>query len=174
MKRLILLSDLWEKTKSDWIYQYIDVLQPHFEVAVYYSTELAEITATELSKEKLHQRFITGGIEKAIQNLLRYEKDIYAIVGFSMGGFIAWESCCAGLKANFLFTISATRIRFEKQQPATNINLYFGEKDPFIPTNTWVREMELPLILLPGQTHDMYKEADVVSIISKEIIQKCN
>ena len=72
--KLVILSDLWGEKKSDWTKQYIKLLSDSFEVFYYDSCQLAEIDTTDYTEENLHKQFVDGGIDKAVENLLKLEK----------------------------------------------------------------------------------------------------
>ena len=141
--RLILLSDLWGKGKSNWVTQYTTLLKKHFDVRYYDSCELAAVDKNDYTEEQLHSQFINSGIDKAVEALLQKEKEAIYIIGFSIGGTIAWKASLLGLKVTALFTISSTRLRYETQKPSETITLFFGEDDHYKPNFQWFEKMEL-------------------------------
>lgn len=110
-QRIIILSDLWGKDNSEWMNYYNSILENHFIVKHYDSCVLGEIDKSDYTEEKLHHQFINGGIEIAVKNLLKEETESAIILGFSVGGTIAWQACNAGLKTSYLFAVSSTRLR---------------------------------------------------------------
>lgn len=87
--RLLLLSDLWGKEKSDWVCFYTDILKERFELKYYDFCELGNVDKTIYSEENLHQQFVNGGIEIAVEKLSQEETATINILGFSIGGLIA-------------------------------------------------------------------------------------
>ena len=79
-QRLLILSDLWGKEKSDWITYYTSILVNHFELEYYDSCDLGTINKSDYSEENLHNQFINGGIEKAVVQLVKKEK--VSLIGF--------------------------------------------------------------------------------------------
>ena len=70
MKRLIVLSDLWGKSKSDWFVRYETILKNEFEIVFYDSCELGDIDLSDSSEDRIHQQFAHEGIERAVNKLL--------------------------------------------------------------------------------------------------------
>ena len=71
--RLLLLSDLWGKEQSEWIILYTEILEQHFELKYYDCCELGNVDKTIYSEENLHQQFVNGGIEIAVEKLSQEE-----------------------------------------------------------------------------------------------------
>ncbi|MBG6132629.1 hypothetical protein IWQ47_003854 [Aquimarina sp. EL_43] len=72
--KLIILSDLWGKKKSDWVAYYIKELQDHFVLQYYDCCELGALDTSTYTEENLHKQFTNRGIDRAVQNLLTLEK----------------------------------------------------------------------------------------------------
>ena len=96
-ERLILLSDLWGEEKCEWMTYYTSVLEQHFVLQYYDCCELGDIDKSDYSEKNLHHQFINGGMEKAVENLLQKEKESVIVLGFSIGGTIAWKAAISGL-----------------------------------------------------------------------------
>lgn len=168
--RLILISDLWGKEKSEWITYYITNLSPSFDVRYYDSCDLGRIDKSDYVEDKLHHQFVNGGVEKAIENVLEMEKETINVLGFSIGGYIAWKACLSGLKVQNLFSISATRLRLEIAKPKANIQLFYGENDSYKPDQNWFKKMKIKENLFPNQSHELYKEKHIAEEICKQIV----
>ena len=69
------------------------------------------------------------------------------ILGFSIGGYIAWKAALEGLKVRNLTAVSATRLRFETTKPDCKIALIYGEHDTFQPSIDWYNRIELDKII---------------------------
>lgn len=170
--RLIILSDLWGKEKSNWVSAYQELLCDSFEIQFYDCCELGEISKAVFTEENLHKQFVNGGIEIAIKNLLNKEKGEIKILAFSVGGTIAWKAALKGLKVIDLFAISSTRLRYETQRPNCRISLYFGEKDSNRPSPEWFEKYRLLPKIYSEKKHEMYLEADIVIGICNQIINE--
>lgn len=173
MEKLIILSDLWGSIKSDWLTHYTEILKKHFEIVYYDCRELGEIDLQEYTEEKIHQQFMNGGVDRAINNLLKKEADnLSNVLGFSIGGYIAWKSALGGLKAKKIIAISSTRLRFENDKPLCEIDLFYGENDTFKPENDWYNRLDLEKKILYNEVHDFYRNRENAINICDEIIRK--
>ena len=170
MKKLIILSDLWGKRESDWINHYVTILENHFEVTFYDCCEMAEIDLSEYSEDKIHQQFTNGGIERAVKAILDKEKGNINVLGFSIGGFIAWKAILDGLKAESLTAISSTRLRYEDKRPECVINLFYAEKDAYKPIDDWFSKLNLEMNIYKDEQHEFYRNEKIAADISNIII----
>lgn len=169
--RLIILSDLWGIQKSDWIYQYQNLLKESFEMIIYDSRSLGDVN-TLISKEKeIHQQFINYGIETAVKKLVDTEKEPIHILAFSVGGTIAWKAGLKGLKIDSLYAISSTRLRYEEEKPKCKINLYFGGKDNSRPHTNWFRQLNIQEKIIDTKDHQLYTENHFINKMCREILQ---
>jgi dienelactone hydrolase len=169
--RLIILSDLWGKEKSDWISNYVSLLKDKFEIQCYDCCELGAIDKTNYIEENLHSQFVTGGIAKAVEHLLKAEKNQIDILGFSIGGTIAWKGALMGLNVKNLFAVSSTRLRYENGIPNGIIKLYYGENDSYIPSENWLKKHSINFEIIKNKEHDFYTEKDFATSICKEILK---
>lgn len=170
-QKIILISDIWGKEKSDWISNYTTILEKHFDIQYYDSCELGNIDKSEPFEVNLHHQFVNGGIEKAIENLLQQEQESFIVLGFSIGGFIAWRAALSGLKTKILFAISSTRLRHETQKPSGIIELFYGENDTYKPDHHWFHQMDLSENIYPNEDHNMYQKKEIAEEICKQMIQ---
>ena len=138
---ILLLSDLWGKENSDWMDLYLQPLSEYFKITYYDCSELAEVDKSIYTEEHLHKQFVKGGIENAVENLLNKENKFFTIVGFSIGGLIAWKACLSQLSTNNLYAISSTRLRYETIKPSTNIELFYGVDDQHKPSEEWFNQL---------------------------------
>lgn len=113
----------------------MNLLQSKFEIQYYDVLELANIASDNFVESEIHNQFLNGGIDKAIQNLLQLETGKILVLGFSIGGTIAWKASLQGLKITHLLAVSSTRLRYETEVPNGIVKLYFGEKDPNKPNH---------------------------------------
>ena len=167
--KLLILSDLFGGQHPEWINYYTNTLESKFEIQYYDVLELANIDAFNLTETDIHKQFLNGGIDKAVETLLKLETDKVTVLGFSIGGTIAWKASLQGLKTTHLFTVSSTRLRYETEAPNCEIKLYFGENDPNNPIDKWFTDLKTSNTILQGQSHDFYKKEENASLISKEI-----
>ncbi|MFM2393284.1 MAG: hypothetical protein RLZZ546_1266 [Bacteroidota bacterium] len=170
-RKLIILTDLWGNTNSNWIKVYVENLQDKFELKLYSCCEIAEIQPFKKTKKEIHNEFILSGIEIAIENLLRLEKDEVDVLGFSVGGYIAWRSGIKGLKIRNLKAISSTRLRNEIIKPNCKLKLYFGENDQHKPTKEWFENLKVDFTLIKNADHNVYENVDFTKNICKNINQ---
>lgn len=169
--RLIILSDLWGKEKSDWVSAYVELLKNKFEIQYYDCGKLGEIDKTNYTEESLHSQFVNGGIEKAVANLLKAEKNQIDILAFSIGGTIAWKSALRGLNVGKLFAVSSTRLRYEDKIPKGTIKLYYGENDSNKPANNWFEKHSIDFEIIKNKEHDFYTKKEFATSICKEILK---
>ncbi|MBK8622329.1 MAG: alpha/beta hydrolase [Saprospiraceae bacterium] len=172
MKKLVILSDLWGNINPDWLTHYTEILKKHFEIKYYDCRELGEIYLQEYTEEKIHQQFMNGGADRAIKNLLKKEFKSIHVLGFSIGGYIAWKSALQGLKVENITAISSTRLRFENLKPQCKIDLFYSENDQFKPENDWYIRLELKENIFYNEKHDFYRTKENAINICNEIIIK--
>lgn len=159
-QQLIILSDLWGKEKSEWIKYYTQGLQNNFDITFYDCCELGDVDKTDYQESALHQQFVSGGIDRAVEKLIKLEQQKTHVLAFSVGGAIAWKY---GLKSNTVLSltcISSTRLRYEESKPTGQINLYFGEYDEFQPPQEWFEKMKLEHHVIPKGNHQVYSEKE--------------
>lgn len=134
--QLLLLSDLWGFQQSHWQQHYPHILGQNYDITLIDCCTLADVKTSQSSQEVIHQQFINGGIDKGVNSLLDKKLTSDLIIGCSIGGLIAWKAMLQGLKAEKLIAISATRLRYEINKPEGDLTLYYGEEDPYKPTNS--------------------------------------
>lgn len=103
--RLLILSDLFGGKDPEWVKIYTDLLKSKFEIQYYDVVELANIDSDNFIESEIHNQFLNGGIDKAVQNLLQLETEKVIILGFSIGGTIAWNASLKGLNVTHLFAV---------------------------------------------------------------------
>lgn len=163
--KLILLSDLWGVKKSEWWKYYLDELSPYFECTFYDSCELGGVVTEPYEQEHLHEQFVAFGIDKAAEKLKAICDEDVTVLAFSIGGTIAWRAGLLGAKITKLYSIAATRLRYETVLPDMPIQLRFAENDPFKPKDEWCQKMGLKPIITRDYGHNYYTFSEV----SKEI-----
>lgn len=161
---LIILSDIYGLSEQDWINNYVEALKPNYKITLFDSCQLAGLS-TELDKEKRHQAFVNGGIEKAVQSLNSKVTTDTAILGFSIGGTIAWRAALQNPKIKQLVLLSATRLRYETSKPNIPIRLYYGKKDQFKPQEDWFQQLDLKSTIIRKAQHEFYRENRAIALI---------
>lgn len=170
-KKLIILSDIYGSINWSWINYYVEGLKNDFQIHLYDSCILAGIDTRSTLKER-HRQFIDSGILKATEQLIRLPvSEESLIIGFSIGGTIAWKAANMGLKHQGLFLVSATRLRFETLKPHGSIQLYYGEEDPHKPDPDWFEKLTLNPHLFPGAKHEFYRSKSTADLLIKELLK---
>lgn len=161
--RLLLLSDLFGGN-PEWIQNYIEILEPKFDVQYYDVLKLAQIDSSS-DEKKIHNQFLNGGIEKAVSNLLDFEKGKVVLLGFSIGGTIAWKASLRGLHITQFVAVSSTRLRFETKIPNCKVKLYYGDKDSNKPNLQWFLDLKISNQIIENQDHLLYREKENAFLI---------
>ncbi len=172
MKKLIILSDLWGNKNCGWVDNYTAILKSYYEIEFYDSCELAEIDLKQNSKDKLHQQFINGGIEKAVAKLLQSENEIINVLGFSIGGLISWRAVLEGLNVEKITAISSTRLRYESKRPECKIDLFYGENDNYKPAPDWFSSFGLVENIYKDEEHEFYRKDSIATDICSKMIKE--
>lgn len=170
MKKIIILSDIWGRERSSWMEYYTCILGQYFDIQYFDCQELGEISISKKDQEDIHLEFINSGIERAVKKLGELEKDAFAILGFSIGGSIAWKACLSGLEIKYLFAISSTRLRYETKKPLGQIQVFFGKEDKFKPSNQWLEQMQVKNTIYINKGHELYQERDIVLGLCKQML----
>ena len=171
-ERIIIISDLWGRGKSEWLINYTQILETEFDILFYDSCELGQIDVSNYTQENLHKQFINGGIEKAIDKLVEIEKHKVHILAFSIGGTIAWNYGLKNDNINSLVCVSSTRLRNETERPKGDLELYFGDNDKYKPTVKWFESMKLEYEVLSDKGHQVYCETQFSEQLSEKIIKR--
>lgn len=170
--RLIVISDMWGIENSQWLIHYTQILAEKFEVVIYDSCKLAGIDQSNCSQDHLHRQFVEGGIDRAVDQLIRLEQNSLNILAFSIGGLIAWKYGIKSERMTALTCVSSTRLRKETERPNGRIELYFGERDKFKPTLEWFGNMGLRYKVLADKGHELYYESEFAKDLSEKIIKE--
>lgn len=173
MNRLLILSDLWGARQSDWLHFYTQHLT-QFDVQYYDSCALAGIDRSLCEEQVIHQQLVEGGIDRAVQKLLKLETEATAILAFSVGGTIAWKAIAEGLKVPLLYAVSATRLRYETEKITCPTKLFYGEKDTFRPNKAWLEKMQFQHLIFAKSEHDCYRQELIANQIAADFIANFN
>lgn len=166
--RLILISDINGLGNSPWIKDYESVLRNEFQVVKYCSLELANIPSN-LTQDETHNQLVNGGIDLAVKNIIELEPNAVTVIGFSVGGSIAWKAGLQGLAIASLYAVSSTRLRKETHKPIGELKLIFGEDDAFVPSEKWYHDMEIIPRILPDEGHNFYKKQEFIKQFASQI-----
>ena len=168
-KKLLILSDIKGLYDAKWMNSYQVFLSDIFEVSIIDIHTLAGIDGKELTNEDLHVEFINGGIDHAVNQLISQKTEATVLVGFSIGGLIAWRSCLEGLQVESLILISSTRVRYETQKPDCKLFLIYGENDKFKPYHEWFADHELNYMMINNQGHEFYRKKEFIHLVVEKI-----
>lgn len=169
--RLLILSDLFGGKNPKWIKCYIEILEFKFDIQYYDVLKLGKIDTSDLDEKNIHTQFLNTGIDKAVQNLLNLEKGKVTVLGFSIGGIIAWKSSLKGLNVSQLIAVSSTRLRFETEIPNCKIKLYFGSKDLNLPDLQWFFDLQISNQFFENQDHQFYLVKKNALVICNDILE---
>jgi hypothetical protein len=169
--RLLILSDLFGGKNPEWLKIYMNLLQSKFEIQYYDVLEMANIDSDNFIESEIHNQFLNGGIDKAVQSLLQLETGKIVVLGFSIGGTIAWKTSLKGLNITHLFAVSSTRLRYETEVPDGIIKLYFGEKDPHKPNPKWFLDLNVDNKIFEDNNHQLYLTENNIPLICNDILK---
>jgi hypothetical protein len=166
--RLLLLSDLFGGN-PEWTKCYAEILNSKFDVQYYDVLKLANINSSN-DEADIHNQFLNGGMDRAVERLLQLETKRVTVLGFSIGGTIAWKAALKGLTTDCLFAVSSTRLRYENELPECSIKLYFGEKDLNKPNLEWFLNLNVSYKSFDDQKHQLYLENNNAQLICDDIM----
>lgn len=167
-KEIIIISDLWGKTKSAWVEHFKDLLSANYNITYYDACELGEVKTAPYEQEYLHQQFVQFGIDHAVDKLLKLETSKSICIGCSVGGVIAWKAALKDMQFEKIITISSTRLRKESKKPDGPVYNFFGTNDGYKPNSDWIKSPDLGSTFLLEGEHDIYTQASLI----KEILYK--
>jgi len=170
-KQLLILSDLWGAQKATYLPQYTKLLQPKFEVIFLDCCQLGKIDTSNYTQDNLHQQFINGRVNLAVDYLLKNYTESVDILAFSIGGTIAWKAALAGLKVRHIYAISATRLRYEISKPNSHISLFYGDLDSYRPDENWFKNLEISdYTIFEKEGHELYQKHRRITQICKILL----
>lgn len=148
---------MWGLGSTTWINDYHRTFHETYDVKVFDSRELAGIDPKISGEQEIHRCFLHGGVETAVSHLLSKVQRTNVIVGFSIGGLIAWKAALQGLACQQLIAVCSTRLRLETQRPVQEVKLIYGDQDAFAPQKDWFQKMKLVPVIVEGG-HEIYKD----------------
>lgn len=170
-EKLVVLSDMWGVKRGLWITSYFGYLQQYYDIEFYDIQQLGNIDVPICTDENIHKAFIEGGIDTAVGQLIKKEREASHYLAFSMGGVIAWKAALQGLPLKSLTAISPTRVRFESEKPNCEMNLIFGADDQFKPSAEWNEKTSTPTLHVPGFGHLLYSDEKIISKVCLKLLQ---
>lgn len=171
-QRLIIISDMWGNLNAKWLIAYTNALRARFIIDIYNSCLLGNVDTSSVEEKNIHQQFLSSGINNAVENLLKKEQKPVSILGFSVGGYIAWKAATKGLPVSYLCAVSSTRLRLEiRKPPISKMDLFFAENDIYKPDNAWFDFMQIEKNIFKNELHNCYREKPVATKICERIIQ---
>lgn len=171
-ERLVIISDMWGAKKGLWITSYLGYLQQYFDIVFYDIQQLANLDLKVNSGENIHKAFVEGGIDIAVAHLLKKEKEPSHYLAFSTGGTIAWKAANLGLPMKSLYTVSATRIRYENEKPEVPTKLIFGENDSFKPSKEWEGKLDIEIESVANFGHTLYSDEKIIKKVCKDLLDQ--
>jgi hypothetical protein len=171
MKKVaLILSDLWGIQGQDWTASYISYLEGAFDTHLLDVKELAGIHPSVIDESEIHAQFVSGGIDRAVNQLITRYENVGLILGFSIGGSIGWKCALSGLNAERLVCASSTRLRHETKRPMTQVELYYGTAEEYRPSTEWETSFQLQSISVTGD-HHIYRQTEVCQKICSSILR---
>jgi len=162
-KQLLILSDLWGAEKATYLTQYTTLLQAKYDIQFIDCCQIGQVDTSNYIQNNLHQQFINGGINSAIENLLKNYSQKVDILAFSIGGTIAWKANLAGLKVQNFYAISATRLRYETEKPSSKISLVYGGLDAYRPDENWFKNLNITnYTIFENEGHELYRKNTLI------------
>ncbi|TRX60724.1 alpha/beta hydrolase [Fulvivirga sp. M361] len=171
-KKLIILSDLWGKERSQWIDFYRIPLSEKFQVTYYDCCELGDVSKSDYTEGSLHEQFVNGGIERAVRQLVELEKEKVNMLAFSVGGVIAWKFGIESAAIRSLYCVSSTRLRYEQIKPEGEIELFFADHDDHKPQKTWFDKMQVEFKIINNARHQIYVNREFAEQLSRQVLEK--
>ncbi|RDY58794.1 hypothetical protein [Flagellimonas nanhaiensis] len=171
-EKLVVISDMWGAKKGLWITSYFGYLQQYYDISFHDCQQLGNIDVPISTEENIHKAFVEGGIDSAVSQLLRKEKEAAHYLAFSTGGTVAWKAALKGLPMKSLTAISATRIRLEEQSPDTSLNLIYGECDEFKPSLEWAKATDVNLNVIPNFGHHLYSDEKIIADVCLQLLEQ--
>lgn len=170
-KEIVIVSDLWGRKGGEWFSLYEQLFAPQYNVSFCDVCELAEINLEDYTQEKIHQQFVEGGIDVAVNKLLKEMPSNKIYIGCSIGGVILWKAALQGFQMYKLITISSTRLRFETEKPDCLHKMIFGRQDKYLPTQDWIDSMGVGETLFVNGGHEIYKDKKMITELLSSLVE---
>ncbi|MBX5134013.1 alpha/beta hydrolase [Rhizobium lentis] len=121
--------------------------------------QLADLSGRpDLRGDALHDHlFNQDGMRHAIRALREIDGRGCLGIGFSAGGTALWNAVREGLELQALICVSSTRLRFETSPLDIPTMVFWGELDPYRPTESWNNAVPQCWKIYAGKQHDFYR-----------------
>ncbi len=170
-ERLVVISDTWGAKKGIWANSYLVYLQQYFNLTYLDSQRLAKLDLDTDSEETIHTAFFKGGIDTAVGELVKLQKEPCHYLAFGIGATIAWKAGLKGLPMKSLYAISPKGIHQFNNAPKIPTRLLFGDLDAELPTNDWFFEMhDIKEEIIESYGHRLYANDAVIKKVSKDLL----
>jgi pimeloyl-ACP methyl ester carboxylesterase len=166
---LYILTDLWGISKASYIERIVSELAEKYNCKVFDSIELGSVDKRVYTKESLHRQFLEGGVDRAVERLLKSLDQPVRILAFSIGGLIAWKAAQRSANVKEIICFSSTRLRKEEIKPGCMISLYYGAEDPYSPKQEWLDKHDLRIVSIVDETHEFYRKSNTLPTILESL-----
>lgn len=168
---LYIFSDIYGYHNAEWITHYVELLKDLFEIHLIDIRKVAHLESFEDSQ--LHKAYLDSQkmnliCEKISNQLISPCR----VLGFSLGGTLAWKIALTNPYISSLTLVSATRIRFESIKPKCNISVFFGEKDEHKPCQNWFSKHQIFPLIIEHKSHDFYRDKANCELICSQLIMQ--
>ena len=172
-KRLVILSDMWGCKKGLWITSYLGYLQSYFDISFYDSRELGYLDLSLNTKDSLHEAFLNGGMDRAVEQLLIKEKgkEPAHYLTFCAGSSITWKAALKDLPIKSLYAISPFNLTTTLKKPDIPVNLLYGEFQKLLPAEQWSAQEGLVLETIPRFGHELYTDEKIIQKVCLYLLE---
>lgn len=170
-KRLVILSDMWGCKKGLWITSYLGYLQSYFNISFYDSRELAYLDLKLNTADSLHEAFSNGGVDRAVEHLLKKETQDSHYLTFCAGATIAWKAALKGLPIKSLYAISPFQLDGTLEKPDIPVNLLYGEYQKLLPSEKRDSEGLLVVENVPKFGHQLYTDEKIIRKVCLDLLE---
>lgn len=166
---LFVISDLWGFSEAPWFDRYAELLKPYYNLELFDSRQMGGVDKNISEESQIHEAMIGGGIDKAVDALVKKIDKPAKVLAFSVGGPIAWKACLKGAPIDHLYAVSSTRLRKQEEKQPCKTELIFGELDQNKPQPEWYSRRQVRKTIIPEQGHTCYQEAKLAEYVSRRI-----
>lgn len=170
-KRLVILSDIWGCKKGLWITSYLGYLQSYFDITFYDCRELGYVDIGTNTAESLHNAFLEGGMERAVKQLLKEEKEPAHYLTFCAGSTIAWKAALKGLPIKSLYAISPFNLPGSVEKPDIPVKLLYGEYQKLTPEEERSPEKGLTTERVARFGHELYTDEKIIQKVCLDLLE---
>jgi pimeloyl-ACP methyl ester carboxylesterase len=170
-EKLVILSDMWGSKKGLWITSYLGYLQQYFDIQFHDTQQLADVDLVVCTSENLYEAFQNGGLNTAVAQLLRKEKQPCHYLTFCAGGTVAWHAALKGLPMKSLYAISPIDLPLDMPKPDCPIRLLYGGNDKDLPSGKWANEKGVSLEVMEGYGHELYSDEKIIQKVCLSLLE---